>query len=70
MLLLSILAYAGLAAMVLGAIGLLRPVPRLGLGTRARALRLTIAGILCCGVSVFCPHRPCACRARPPLSTT
>jgi hypothetical protein len=54
-LLLSILSYAGLLALVLGAIGLLRPIPRLGLGTRRRASGLAVAGVACCGVAVCWP---------------
>jgi hypothetical protein len=52
---LTILAYAGVVALVLGAIGLLRPIPRLGLDTRRRALGLAIAGVACCSIAVCWP---------------
>ncbi len=55
MLLLSALMYIGALALFVSALGLIRPMRRLGLGTRRRALILGIVGALGCLIALFWP---------------
>jgi hypothetical protein len=55
MLFLSALMYTGALALVVSAIAVIRPMRRLGLGTRRRALILGIAGALACLSALYWP---------------
>jgi hypothetical protein len=54
-LLLSVLTYAGIAIFLLGGIGLLVPIRRLGIPTRRRALRILLAGATLLLIALLAP---------------
>lgn len=52
---LSMLLYTGLVVALFGAVMILRPLPRLGVTTRVRALLVAVAGALLVAVSMLLP---------------